>query len=179
MPYKSTRASFGTVNHSISFVNPQTGVHTQIVESYWNRVKSRFKRMKGVHLTQLLSYLDEFMWREWHGSNARMAHRNIMCDIAQQYPVWVLTNLFAYLRLRWSPLKWIMYLTSFGMQSSSVAWQTVVFLQSDKPFRFINWRSQPLLALKGKLVGPGECMGRDPSVSDLACWLSYHSLWHM
>ena len=41
-----------------------TGVHTQNIESYWNRVKKRFKSMKGVHSHQLASYLDEFMWRE-------------------------------------------------------------------------------------------------------------------
>ena len=36
------------VNHSIEFVNSTTGVHTQNVESYWNRVKTKFKRMNGV-----------------------------------------------------------------------------------------------------------------------------------
>ena len=34
--------------------------YTQNVESYWNRVKGKFERMK-VHLHQLPSYLDEFM----------------------------------------------------------------------------------------------------------------------
>jgi len=39
-------------------VNPNTGVHTQNVESYWNRQKTKLKRMKGVVFD---SYLDEFM----------------------------------------------------------------------------------------------------------------------
>ena len=38
-----------TVNHSVEFVNRTTGVHTQLIESYWNRVKKRFKSMKGVN----------------------------------------------------------------------------------------------------------------------------------
>ena len=52
-------STHGVVNHSLHFVDPATGVHTQNVESYWNRVKTKFKRMKGVHETMLSSYLDE------------------------------------------------------------------------------------------------------------------------
>ena len=40
-----------TLNHSLHFVDPATGVHKQHIESYWNRVKRRFKCMKGVHQT--------------------------------------------------------------------------------------------------------------------------------
>ena len=41
--YKSVQqlpavSQHGTMNHSIEFVNPSTGVHTQNMESYWNRV---------------------------------------------------------------------------------------------------------------------------------------------
>ena len=87
--------SHQTVNHSLHFVDPATGVHTQNVESYWNRVKTKFKRMKGVHLHQLPSYLDEFMWRERHGRTASTAFNNIIREIAAQYPVVV--KCFSYL----------------------------------------------------------------------------------
>ena len=76
-----------TVNHSITFVNPATGTHTQNIESYWNRVKTKFKRMKGVHEVMLTSYLDEFMWRERHGKAYSLAMQNICRDIALRYPV--------------------------------------------------------------------------------------------
>ena len=38
-----------TVNHTIEFVNRTNGVHTQNIETYWNRVKKKFKTMMGVH----------------------------------------------------------------------------------------------------------------------------------
>ena len=80
-------ASHGVVNHSVTFIDPTTGVPTQQVESYWNRIKTKLKRMKGCHATQLPSYLDEFMWRERYGRTKSTAFNNIMADIAQQYPV--------------------------------------------------------------------------------------------
>ena len=73
-------ASHSTVNHSITFVDPVTGAHTPNIESYWNRIKTKFKRMKGCHANQLPSYLDEFMWRERHGATGRVAFQNIMGD---------------------------------------------------------------------------------------------------
>ena len=76
-----------TVNHSLNFVDPITGVHTQHVESYWNRVKVKLKRMRGCHLRQLPGYLDEFMWRERHGKTGKEAFTTILQNIAQQYPV--------------------------------------------------------------------------------------------
>ena len=80
-------ASHGTVNHSVTFVNPTTGVHTHNIESYWERVKLKLKHMKGCHAHQIPSYLDEFMWRERHAPQQRMAFDSIMRDIAQPYPV--------------------------------------------------------------------------------------------
>ena len=75
-----------SVNHSLHFVDPVTGVHTKNVESYWNRVKGKFKRMKGVHESMLNSYLDEFMWRERHGRSAPTALASLCRDICLRYP---------------------------------------------------------------------------------------------
>ena len=76
-----------TVNHALHFVDPQTDVHIQNIESYLNRVNYRRKHMKGVHLHQLASYLDEFMWRERHGQTTSLAFKHIMRNISAQYPV--------------------------------------------------------------------------------------------
>ena len=73
------------MNHSLHFVDPVSGVHTQNIESYWNRVKRRFKHMKGVHQSMLDSYLDEFMWRERHGRSAATALASLCRDIALRY----------------------------------------------------------------------------------------------
>ena len=79
--------SHSTVNHSLTFVDPVTGTHTQHVESYWNRCKTKLKRMKGCVEHQIPSYLDEFMWRERHGTSRVLAFNNVLRDIAAQYPV--------------------------------------------------------------------------------------------
>ena len=83
----SNVTSHSTVNHSVEFVDSVTGVHTQSIESYWNRIKIKIKRMRGCHQDQLASYLDEYMYRERYGRTARALYDNIIADIAQQYPV--------------------------------------------------------------------------------------------
>ena len=83
----SNVSAHSTVNHSIEFVNSVTGVHTQNIESYWNRVKTKIKRMRGCHDHQLASYLDEYMYRERYGRTSREMFDSIIADIANQYPV--------------------------------------------------------------------------------------------
>ena len=77
-------AQHSIINHSLHFVDTASNTHTQDIGSYWNQVKRKFKRMKGVHSTMLESYLDEFMWREGHGRSASTA----LCqDINMCYPL--------------------------------------------------------------------------------------------
>lgn len=75
------------VNHFINFVDPATGVHTQHIESYWNRVKYKLEKMKGCHRHVLPSYSDKFMWRDQHGNTHTAAFLSIIQHISQWYPV--------------------------------------------------------------------------------------------
>lgn len=78
-----------TVNHSVNFVDPVTGVHIQHAESNWSAAKDKFKKMKGnTNPDFLLEYLQEFMWRRWHGEpHPNGCFERLMQDIAEQYPL--------------------------------------------------------------------------------------------
>ena len=54
----------GTVNHSLNFVNPQTGDHTQNIENCWGRMKRVLKKRNGINAEKRASHLEEFMWRQ-------------------------------------------------------------------------------------------------------------------
>lgn len=57
------------VVHADHFVDPETGVHTNLVENYWQRCKRKFKRIYGTSRRLLPIYLNEFMWMERHGKS--------------------------------------------------------------------------------------------------------------
>ena len=79
-------STHATVNHSVTFVAP-SGVHTQNIESYWNTIKIKLKRMRGCTADQLPSYLEEFVYRKRYGITCRQMFNSIASDIAQEYPV--------------------------------------------------------------------------------------------
>ncbi|KAI4293366.1 hypothetical protein PAPHI01_2640, partial [Pancytospora philotis] len=53
-----------SVNHSLNFVDPKTGAHTQNIESYWNKQKDVIKKMKGIGADELPAFLGEATWRD-------------------------------------------------------------------------------------------------------------------
>ena len=73
-----------TVNHSVSFVEPTTGVHTQNIENTWMLVKRKQKKQGGMCRTVLPMYLEEFMWRQEFGDKP---FKNLVLQIQSIYPV--------------------------------------------------------------------------------------------
>lgn len=71
-----------TVNHSLHFVDPVTGTHTQNVEGQWSQVKRKFRVMNGTSTALFNSYLLEYMWRKSHPTDVFM---NILYWIRNYY----------------------------------------------------------------------------------------------
>lgn len=49
---------------------PVTGDHTNNIQSYWERVKGKLKKMKGCKHELIPSYLDEFLWKDKYGDKS-------------------------------------------------------------------------------------------------------------
>eukprot|EP00731_Ephydatia_muelleri_P029566 Em0021g89a len=52
------------VNHSLHFVDPTTGAHTQSVEAMWSCCKQMMREEKVMNSALFETYLPEFMWRK-------------------------------------------------------------------------------------------------------------------
>lgn len=54
------------VNHSLNFVDPVSGAHTNTIEGLWEvHIKRHIKCMRGMQKKDLDAYIDEYMWRSW------------------------------------------------------------------------------------------------------------------
>lgn len=51
-----------TINHSLQFVDPDTGVNTNKIESQWRPLRHRLAR-GGVKKEHLAEHMTEFLWR--------------------------------------------------------------------------------------------------------------------
>ncbi|KAL5515970.1 hypothetical protein EMCRGX_G001225 [Ephydatia muelleri] len=74
-----------TVNHSLHFVDPVTGAHTQGVESMWSSCKRMMREERAMNSLLFDTYLPEFMWRRKFGGPVAFGH--ILKHISEQYPV--------------------------------------------------------------------------------------------
>lgn len=76
-----------TVNHSLHFVDPSSGAHTQGIESTWVQAK-RMMRREGVMATSndlFPTYLPEFLWRRKFADQDPFT--TILDHIQEQYPL--------------------------------------------------------------------------------------------
>lgn len=53
-----------TVNHSENFVDPETGAHTNAIESTWQKLKYRHKKEYGTSRNLLSDYIFQFVWKK-------------------------------------------------------------------------------------------------------------------
>lgn len=54
-----------TVNHSIHFVDPITGCHTNNVEAFWGRIKKRVRKVNGSKGDNIWDHVSEELYRQW------------------------------------------------------------------------------------------------------------------
>ena len=79
-----------TVNHSQNFVHPDTGAHTQQIESMWSQVKKLMREGKTMNSTLFETYLPEFMWRKKYDYCKCKPFSNFIhhsSTIKEQYPL--------------------------------------------------------------------------------------------
>ena len=74
-----------TVNHSLYFVDPATGAHTQGVEGKWSACNRMMREENTMLEDRCQRALNEFMWRRKFGGPVAFGH--ILKHISEQYPV--------------------------------------------------------------------------------------------
>lgn len=73
------------VVHENHFVDPETGIHTNNVEAFWQRCKRRLKRMYGTSRALLASHVDEFLWLDRNGKTFSNRFRNTLALLKRHY----------------------------------------------------------------------------------------------
>ena len=74
------------VNHSVTFVDPQTNAHTNNIELRWRALRHRLSR-GGIRREQIDVHLCEHLWRQDCANRAANPFQELMEDIREVYPV--------------------------------------------------------------------------------------------
>ena len=74
-----------TVNHSVNFVDPNTGATTNHVESTWQKAKQKHKQRFGTNRHLLETYLNEFVWMRRFGGSRAEAFENLVSQVRDFY----------------------------------------------------------------------------------------------
>ncbi len=76
-----------TVNHSVNFVDPVTGAHTQNVKGFWSVTKRQMRKQGLMNTSSNLfsSYLLEILWRK-RFQGEELLIKLFHC-ISEQYPI--------------------------------------------------------------------------------------------
>lgn len=74
------------VNHSLHYVNPETGAHTNTIEAVWSAIKRMLRNTP--HKDDMFdSYLFEYVWRKQHGHSMKdHVFRKFLDDVIKVYP---------------------------------------------------------------------------------------------
>ena len=72
-----------TVNHSYNFVDPDTGAHTQTVESLWRQIKRQLPETYTRH-NQLYLHLAEYLWHNMKRKSDDI-YQKFLKDAAKYY----------------------------------------------------------------------------------------------
>ena len=74
-----------TVNHSKTFKNRVTNVHTNGIESFWSRLKAMYRAKKGVRDRDLGQFCNLFLWREKFGHTANDAFWHVLYHLGERH----------------------------------------------------------------------------------------------
>jgi ISXO2-like transposase domain len=66
-----------TVNHSVNFVNPNTGTHTNTIEGTWNGLKLNISK-RNYNIDRIEGHLFEFIWRRQNNNDLWSGVLNIL-----------------------------------------------------------------------------------------------------
>ena len=75
-----------TVNHSVNFVDPDTGATTNHIESTWQKAKQKHKKRVGTNRHLLETHLNEFVWMRRFGGSRAEAFENLVSQVRAFYP---------------------------------------------------------------------------------------------